>query len=86
MDLDSVENSVHGIRIFSHKLLSLFPRISFDDDQAADLIRQGAGQHDPTLAAPTLYSFDMSRAINFSLGLTIRAIKPENDKFHGKVS
>ena len=85
MYLDSVEHIKDRVGIFSYKLFRVLARSNLDDDQAPNFVRQRARKNDPALLIPAFQSCNMCRSMNLSPGLTIRTVKPEDDKLHGSV-
>ena len=82
MDFDPFKYTVDCIGVFARKPLRIFQRVCFDDDQTSCLIRERTGQHDPSLRIEGFHLGEMGRAIDFSLGFSVGAIKSEDDKFH----
>lgn len=82
---DSVEYAKDRIGIFSCKRFRILARMDLDDHQAANLVHQRARKDDPAFPVPAFQSFNMSCSMNLSSGLTIGAVKAENDELHWSV-
>ncbi len=82
VNFDPLEYAMNGIGVFAGKLLCLFQRRGFDDDQAPCLIRERTGQDDSTLRIKGFHFSEMCRTIDLSLSFSVGTIESENDKFH----
>ena len=82
MDFDSVKYAKCGVGVVADELLHFFPRAGLKDDQASNIVRQGAGQDHPMPAVPAVYFFNMCVAMNLPPSLAVRSIEAENDELH----
>lgn len=82
MDFNAFKNSVDHVWIFRGKFLGFFEGGGLNDDETAGLIGKRSSQQHPPLAIERLKVGKVCGAVNFPLGLALRAVEAENHEFH----